>query len=68
MYETALQNLVCYTFANIQFLEPAFFVTSVLMTHVVEILEVRVQIALVAREVRDQLPVWRPLAMPYWPY
>ena len=68
MYDTALQKLFCYTFANTQFPEPAFFATSVLITHAVEILEVRVQIALAAHEVRAQLPVWRPLAMPYWPY
>ena len=41
---------------------------SVLITHVVGILEVRIQIAPAVHEMRARLPVWRPLAMPYWPY
>ena len=57
-----------YDTTNMQSLEPAFSATSVLITHAVEIVEIRVQIALAAHEMRVQLPVWRPLAMPYWPY
>ena len=71
VYNVALNYLVVQTFMHryiLQSPEPAFFATSVLVTNVVEILEVRVQIALAAHKVRAQLPVWRPLAMPYWPY
>ena len=71
VYNVALNYLVFQTFMHCYILqspEPAFFATSVLITHVVGILEVRIQIALAAHEVRAQLPVWRPLAMPYWPY
>ena len=71
VYNIALNYLLLQTFMHryiLQSPEPAFFATSVLVTNVVEILEVRVQIALAVHEVRAQLPVWRPLAMPYWPY
>ena len=57
-----------YDTTNTQSPEPAFSATSVLITHAVGIVEVRVQIALAAHEVRVQLPAWRPLAMLYWPY
>ena len=50
-----------------QSLELALFATSVLMTHAVEIVEVRAQIVLAAYGVRVPLPVWRPLPMLYWP-
>jgi len=50
-----------------QSLEPALFAMSVLMTHAVEIVEVRAQIVLAAHGVRVLLPVWRPLPMLYWP-
>ena len=50
-----------------QSLELALFATSVLMTHAVEIVEVRAQIVLAAHGVRVPLPVWRPLPMLYWP-
>jgi len=50
-----------------QSLEPALCAMSVLMTHAVEIAEVKVQIALAAHGVRVLLPVWNPLPMLYWP-
>ena len=68
MYHIAIYYLGCSTFVCcyiLQSLEPAFFAISVLVIHIVEI---RVQIALAAHEVRVQLPAWRQLAMPYWPY
>ena len=50
-----------------QSLEPALFAMSVLMTHAVETVEVRVRTALAAHGVRVLLLVWRPLPMLYWP-
>ena len=68
MHHIAIYYLGCQTFVCcyiLQSLEPAFFAMNALVIHIVEI---RVQIALAAHEVRVQLPVWRPPAMLYWPY